>query len=208
VQQNLTDWDVADLARTAEGRPAPTRSRHLRLRAVDPADHPLLYQWENHPEVRGLLGYREPAPSLGIFQERMRLDPTRQLVATRPDGTPVVWLSLYNRNAADGYAWLSVVADPGTRSTGLGIEAAALFLTQLFLTTAMRKIYADSYDNALRQYRSGIDRYFRVEARLREHIFLDGRYRDRFTIAVYRDEWLKKAGRIARALRFEPWTEG
>jgi hypothetical protein len=181
VQQNLTDWDVADLARTAEGRPAPTRSRHLRLRAVDPADHPLLYQWENHPEVRGLLGYREPAPSLGIFEERMRLDPTRQLVATRP---------------------------PGTRSTGLGIEAAALFLTQLFLTTAMRKIYADSYDNALRQYRSGIDRYFRVEARLREHIFLDGRYRDRFTIAVYRDEWLKKAGRIARALRFEPWTEG
>ncbi len=128
-------------------------------------------------------------PTYELFVERMRLDPAREFVAVAADGRPVGWLEAYNEDASSGYAWIGVFMDPSVQGSGLGIEAIAVFIHYLFVSLPYRKLYANAIEESYRFFASGDGRFFYVEGRLREHEFYNGSFRDRLTLAVYRDEW-------------------
>lgn len=115
-----------------------------------------------------------------------------QLTVTRvSDPQPVGLVVLYNASLQSGTGYLGVVVAPECVGSGVGAEAAMLFLRYVFHTWDLTKVYMEFPEFNLAQFASGVDRYFRVEGRLRSHYYYGGRRFDQIIAAVYRDEFLQ-----------------
>jgi hypothetical protein len=77
----------------------------------------------------------------------------------------------------------------------------ALFLDYVFTCWNFEKLYLEVTEYNLAQFRSGMGRFFDVEARLRGHVWYAGRRWDQLTLALYRERWQRQAGRILGAVR-------
>lgn len=76
---------------------------------------------------------------------------------------------------------------PRWLSTGVGIEATALTIDYLFRGWPFRKHYFEGTDFTLGPVKSGLGKYFHREGCLLYHEFLDGRWWDWETFAIYRE---------------------
>lgn len=102
-------------------------------------------------------------------------------------------VSVSSADMRNGTAYLSAVSDPGLVGSGLMIEVAALAVDYAFSTWPFRKLYAEVPEFNLRTFRSLTDRYFRVEGRLTDHVFMDGRFWDVHILATDRPTWQQEA---------------
>jgi RimJ/RimL family protein N-acetyltransferase len=111
-------------------------------------------------------------------------------------------VSVTSADMRNGTAYLSAVSDPALVGSGLMIEVAALAVDYTFATWPFRKLYAEVPEYNLRTFRSLTDRYFRIEGRLSDHVFLDGRFWDVHILATDRPTWQQQAApRLARLRR-------
>jgi hypothetical protein len=126
-------------------------------------------------------------------EEWSRLASERQLaqfiVQRVGDDVPVGIVQLHNANFQDGHAQLSVArfGEPGHSPQlllGLG-----LFLRYVFFCWDLRKLYMEVPEYNYEQFSSGEGKYFSVEGRLKDHLYLDDRFWDQLILVMYRTTW-------------------
>jgi RimJ/RimL family protein N-acetyltransferase len=118
---------------------------------------------------------------------------------------PIGLVTAYRPNFQDQHAYLGVARfGSGTRSPAMML-GLGLFLRYVFQCWSFRKLYIETQEFNYEQFASGVDRYFEVEGRLREHSFYGGRHWDQLTLAIYRETWMGIAERLP-LLRWTPET--
>ncbi len=121
-----------------------------------------------------------------------------QFVVTTHSGVPLGIVSCFDENFRHRFAHLAAVTDPARCGDGLVAEGMALLITYAFSQFDLRKLYLEALDVNFEQFKSGSDRVFRLEGRLVDHEYLDGRYHDLIIAALYRNEWPVHHERILR----------
>ena len=128
-------------------------------------------------------------PTYDVFERSINSNVLVQFaVASRDDPSKMLGLVVaYNANPQDGYVYLASISDP---TAGVGsLEGTVLMVNYLLVTWPFRKIYMDVMEYNVFQFKSAIDRgLFKEESRLVDHRYMDDRYWDQLTYAMYRDD--------------------
>jgi RimJ/RimL family protein N-acetyltransferase len=180
----LTEFDVTrshEPNGVAGGRPdiGDARSRHVRLRAVEPNDIPFLYRLATEGETAERWRYRGSTPDPQTFAAHLWEGVLAQFLVERTvDGAPIGLVCAYNANLRDGYVYGAAVCEAPSVGTGQCAEALLLLADHIFANWNFRKIYFESAAFNYAQFASGASEYFEEEARLKDHTFHRGRYWD------------------------------
>lgn len=95
-------------------------------------------------------------------------------------------------------AHLSYFVADDVQGAGWTLEAVFLFVDYVFKTIDLRKIYIESLEYSVEEFRSAVGKYIEEEGTLRGHDFFDGEYLDLHIFAIYRDGWMKAKPLIQR----------
>ncbi len=170
-------------------------SRLIRLRPLRPADLATTLSWRNDPAIRdNALGHRFPVTEV---MERRWIDAaldgtdTSRAVFGIEDRADEKLVGYTQLNSIDSLArharFGMLIGDADRHGRGLGRDALTLTLAFAFHTINLRRIHLQvvaSNERALRLYeRAG----FLREGVLREHVFVDGAYRDLILMGLMRD---------------------
>lgn len=177
------------------------RGERCLLRPLRQADAPVTLPWRNDPELRdNILGYRFPVTReredawyAQILQDRgqQRAD---YAIECLTDGTMVGMTQLMEIDWIARHARFGMIIGDKTRQgQGLAGEAMRLLFGYGFGGLNLRRLHlrVAAYNlRALALYqRFG----FCEEGRLREHLFLDGRYHDLILMGLMRDDYAARA---------------
>jgi RimJ/RimL family protein N-acetyltransferase len=144
------------------------------LRPLELGDAPLLAQWFNDPEfIRTLRRYLP----MTLLEEEAFL----RKLAENED--PVIFgIGIGEKNC-----W----------GQGYGTEATRLVVDYAFRTLNLNRVSLEVYEYNPR----GLHVYekvgFRLEGRLRQDTFRDGRYWDTLILGILREEWMSAAGQAS-----------
>lgn len=165
----------------------PLVSRHVRLQPIDAVDYAWLHSASCADELALSWRFRGTTPSPEAFVRTLWEGVLSQylVVGTDPQRRRIGHVSAYNVDFHSGTVYVSATAFPPFLNSGLAIEGCLLFLNYVFSTWRMRKVYFETTDENLAQFRSGL-KYLREEGRLKAHEYLKGTYHDRVTLAGYR----------------------
>jgi len=169
----------------------------VRLRALDAGDldwlrraetdAQLAFRWRLHGAHPSPMEYADQvwAGTLALFVVEA------QPSADRPDGGLLGLVSAYQPDHRNGHCRVAAARlDPAGSADALFLGGVALFLDYLFQGWSFRKVYLETPEFNVGQFRSAIDRgVMRVEARLEEFVYLDGSYWDVLFLAVGREAW-------------------
>ena len=185
-----------------------TRRTRLRAPAGDPDlrfVHPVL----THPRCSSPFRWRGSTPPFEQFIETMFEGVLFCcVVLTRRGGVPIGVVFLSGANLRDQHAFISVAAEPQIHSTGAVIEAVFGSIEYIFRQWPLHKLYADTDEVALRQFKSVVGRYMTIEGTFHDHLFRDGRRVAVHRLALYRGTWQAERVRAVRALRIEMPSPG
>jgi RimJ/RimL family protein N-acetyltransferase len=164
------------------------------LRALEPADVPLLVTWFNDGDITRYLARYRPmtvGQELAFLKQLdendkdcalgMVLRETDQLIGT----AGLMNLDVRHRHTAFGIS----IGDKTMWNKGYGTETTRLLLRHAFHTLNLNRVWLRVYEfnaGAIRCYEKG---GFRVEGRLRQDFFGEGRYWDTIVMGILRDEW-------------------
>ena len=178
-------------------------AERVRLRRIERSDLPQFVAWLNDPEVREGLALWQP---IGLPQEEQWFEATlRQEPALQPFA---IEARLGGRRAGRGGSWrlLGVLAfhaiDWKNRSGELGIfigekrlwgkgygtEAFRALVRFGFRELNLNRVYLRVYEENARAIRSYEKIGFKIEGRLRQDRFHDGRYSDTLVMGLLREE--------------------
>lgn len=115
---------------------------------------------------------------------------TQFVAVDRRSGAVIGLASEYNADPTNRHSSIAVVVGSKYRRRGWPLEAAALFIDYLFDAYPLHKIYANSLGPSFESVSSGSGSVFVPEGELREHEFIEGRYRSFHIGAIYRSAWL------------------
>lgn len=174
--------------------------QHVRLRAVERDDVPVIHAFANDIEVELASGGDPPFPqSLArayAFFDR-RLDEGRNdgaNFAIEADGHLIGICGLYNTDEVARTASLGIIiGDKAYWGRGYGREAVSLLVDYGFRMLNLHRIYLDVHarnERAIRAYRAV---GFAEEGRLRQHVWSAGDYDDLIYMGVLREEWVGPA---------------
>ena len=165
------------------------------LRPFDPVeDSKATAAWFNDPEVTRFIRRAMPitVPAQEAFLRRTAGSTTDMAVAIVEQttdqlvgGTGLHDIDPRNRHAALGI----MIGDKTAWGKGYGSEATRLMVRHAFHTLNLNRVYLEVYEYNDRARHVYEKIGFRIEGRLRQHTFRDGRYWDTFVMGVLRDEW-------------------
>jgi RimJ/RimL family protein N-acetyltransferase len=183
----------------------PLETRRLRLRTVATEDIPFLHEVETGPRTGWRFRYRGSVPTLEQYARDLGYDVLSAFtIDDKKAQARVGIVACYWSNLQDGHAHVAVVTAPAYEGTGWGMEAMIVFMNYLFQIWNFRKLYANVLEFNLPQFKSGIDKGFRVEGVLKQHHYYAGKHWDQYMLGVYRDEWLAEYGPTLESLRAKP----
>jgi RimJ/RimL family protein N-acetyltransferase len=162
-------------------------SRRVRIEPVSSQHHEFLHALASNP----LNGFRwhhgGNVPPFDVFVAGLWQGVLAQyVVVSINDQRLVGHCLLYNPEINHGHVSFGVIVTPDVEGSGVGVEAAFLVLRTAFKLWNLRKIYLDVPEFNSDSIAGGVGRYFHEEARLRGHLYYDGRWWDRVTLAMYR----------------------
>ena len=166
--------------------------KRVRLRRVEPADHPLILRWQNDPEVFRWMDYVAPFSLEDINESERRAIQEGHPFIIEVEGRPVGRIGLNNFRTRDRMASLYVfIGEHDAWGRGLGRDALMALLAYGFEALNLRMIelwtLADN-DRAVRLYKSiG----FEEDGRLRARSFHDGHYVDHVVMSITADEFAR-----------------
>jgi RimJ/RimL family protein N-acetyltransferase len=172
----------------------------LYLRALEPADGPVLKPWINDPEVsRSLSIWRPMQESDELeFIERSARDPSVIALgmclkeSDRLIGTVGFHLIDWkNRSASFGIE----IGERAQWGKGYGLEATRLMVRHAFMRMNLNRVWLIVYEHNARGIRCYERAGFRREGVARQFQFMDGRYWDAIQMAVLREEWKDGPGK-------------
>lgn len=179
----------------------PLAGRRVRLRTVHDGDFPFLYEVMTSPQSGGRVRFAGATPSPNQVAASLWESVLAQfLIEGASSGEPKGVVAITSANFRDGFAYLSVLGAPEAQGMGLLIEGAVLGLNYAFCTWPFRKLYMEATAVSLEGFRSGLDRLFVEEGRLREHSFWNQRFEDVVILALYRETWAREVPRFLRSI--------
>jgi len=172
-----------------DGRADLLTGNRVVLRPLMPGDHPALYALSMSDQISFRWRYRGAIPPPDVFERSLYQNVFCQFVVaprTVPDRLMGLVVS-YNASMQDGFCYLAVVADG--RVGGVAIEAVALMLRYVFRHWPFRKVYIETTEFNLAQFRSAVDYgLLKEEGRLKAHHYFDELWWDLITFAIYRED--------------------
>jgi len=106
------------------------------------------------------------------------------LVVARKSNRPIGLVVAYNADLHLGRTYVGGVSIPQVQRSGLMNEAFRLMINYLRATWEIRKLYFEFAEYNLAQFASGLSRWLRMEARLKGHVYFDGRYWDQYIYSL------------------------
>jgi RimJ/RimL family protein N-acetyltransferase len=176
---------------------ARLRGRRVELRPVTIPDYEFLYNISLAPD--NLVGwrYRGTTPSPEALVQSLWQNVLAQFMIVRPtDRSRVGLISAYNADLHNLTTRVALIVAPEYEQQGWVMDAVALFLGYLFETWNLRKVYYETIEFNYARFASGLNTRFHVEGCLKHHTFHAGQYWHVYTLAVYREEWAKRAERV------------
>lgn len=198
-----TDPGPISMASAPDDLPSfpPNVGRRVLLRPITPADYDFIYDLETSPHTSYRWRHQGQTPSPDAVVESLWAGTLAQfLIVRRETGEPVGFVNAHNADLANGFCYIAMVGHPKFERTALVMDGMALFLNYLFSTWPFRVLYGESLEFNLRNFRLASDRLFRVEGQLRNHRYFDGRYWDKWILAVHRDDWELHKPRLLRVV--------
>src|SRR4051794_6516541 len=176
------------------------QGRHVYLRAPTPDDYPLLHRMETSSAVGPSWRLRGATPPPDQWAQAMTQGVLAQfLVVGRKTNSPVGIVTAYQPMFQDRHANVAAARfDPRHRSPAM-IFGFAIFLQYVFGCWDLRKLYMEVAEYNFPQFESGLGRFFELEGRLREHLYLGGKYWDQLQLAIYRDRWQEQGAKLLRS---------
>ena len=177
------------------------RGEKVLLRAIEREDLPRLREFANDLEVELAGGGDPPAPR---SLDRLRRDFEREAAeggrdrtefAVEADGRLIGQCGLFNIDETARHAELGIaIGEKEYWGRGFGRDAVRVILDYAFRLRNLRRVWLEVHagnERALRSYRAC---GFVEEGRMRQHIWLDGRYVDNVLMGVLREEWSRDPG--------------
>lgn len=172
------------------------RGEKVILRPIAREDLPRLREFNNDVEVELAGGGDPPMPqtleTLRTRFEREAAEPSRGKTdfAIEADGKLIGQCGLFNVNEVARHAELGIaIGDKEYWGRGYGRDAVRVLLDYAFRLRNLRRVWLEVHaenERAIRAYRAC---GFVEEGRMREHIWLAGRYVDNVYMGVLREEW-------------------
>jgi RimJ/RimL family protein N-acetyltransferase len=167
---------------------------HVELRPIDSTtarDLEFLYSIAIAPENGYRWRYRGSIPDLAEFVKTLSSGVLVQFIVERRATSESIGLVTgYNASQRDGWCYVAALASPSFVGSGAVADGTIALIEYLFMNWAFRKIYIESIEFNYEQFQSMSAAIAHEEARLRQHVFFDGRYWDVVTAAIYREEWI------------------
>lgn len=179
------------------------------LRAVEPADYPLLHRWLNDPEVMQFWGRAGNTASLSevrVDEERQAARGTsRKYMIELPDvSEPIGQIDYYDLDLVARSAWTSImIGDRRYWSGGYGTDAMAALLEYLFQEMGLHRVALTTLASNTRARRSYEKNGFVVEGVLREWMYVEGEFADGVLMAVLAHEFTGRGERASESRRAE-----
>ncbi len=183
-------------------RPPLQQGRLVRLAILEPKHYDALYAISTDAQTGFRWRHKGTIPSPERFVQSLWEGVLAQFVVERRDtGQVVGQVVAYDANVKNRFAWIAVAGRADEMGSGRMMEATALFIDWLFAMWDFHKLYAESLEYNYAHFASGEGDVFRLEGRLREHEYYDGKRWDLLQIAVYRRDWSKSALRLSLPIR-------
>ena len=173
--------------------PVPTLSdERVRLRALGPDD----LDWLRAAETGAWLSFRwrlhgaHPHPQ--EYAEQIWAGTLALFVAeSATDARPLGILSAYQPDHRNGHCRVAAARLESSGSAdALFLAGLTMFFDYLFSGWPFRKLYLETPEFNIAQFRSALDRgVLQLEGRLREYVFLADRYWDVLFLSVSRQSW-------------------
>jgi hypothetical protein len=173
--------------------------RQTYLRPVGPDDYQAMRLLDLGEALGVRWRFRGATPSAEQWAQAGGSQLAHFLIVRRSDNSPIGAATAYQHNFQDQYAYIAATAFNPAERNPLVILGVALFIDYTFRCWNFRKLYMELPAFNLAQFGRGIGRMLVEEARLREHMYYDGRYWDKLILALYRDTWEARSPRIMTA---------
>jgi len=177
------------------------KGNKVELREVRRSDLQHFLKWFNDPEVTQYLGmylpmtemaeqkYIEDLPSRGATEARFVI-----CAIDSGEEKPIGSMGLHSISPKDHSATFGIgIGEKDYWSRGYGSEAARLLIKYGFEQLNLHRISSSVWAFNERSYRMHLRVGFKEEGRLRDWVFINGRYHDRVNFGMLRQEWEKKA---------------
>jgi acyl carrier protein len=156
------------------------------IEATTTAHYAALHEGLNQPAVAHEFRWRgEHLPAEG-FERALRDRAARTWSIVDGDGAVVGLVQLLGVNATDRFGEIVLAVFPGAPSAGAG--QALLALRESFRLHDLRKVYFHLGPGAARRFDVSLEAVGRHEGTLRDHLWVDGAYRDVVVASVYRED--------------------
>jgi RimJ/RimL family protein N-acetyltransferase/acyl carrier protein len=174
----------------------PFRGPNVFIQPVTARDEEWIFRLYTTGEHLSRYRLRANTPSPETFHRFLWERVLAQFLVCTHDGKPVGLVSCFDVDQRNRFAHLAAVAAPEWESSGLVLEGMTLLISYVFANWDLRKLYAETLESNYEQFRSGADRVFDVEGRLKAHEYRAGRYEDMVVLALHRDAWARHHERI------------
>jgi RimJ/RimL family protein N-acetyltransferase len=177
------------------------------LRPLNAAtDLALCQRWINDPQTRPFIGSGSIPVSAErekqFFEETEDRKFPRNIImgiVVKATGKMIGTMGLHDINWIDRSATTgALIGDKTNRSRGYGTEAKELLLEYAFNTLNLHRINSQalSYNDASRRYSEKCG--YRLEGRLRQAIYKNGRYHDLIQLGLLKSDWQKRKSQLAK----------
>jgi diamine N-acetyltransferase len=171
--------------------------KRIRLRAIEREDLPRFVAWLNDPEVRRNLQIFQPLSLAqeeewfkGILQRQLEEQPLVIEIKIADGWQAVGDVGLFAIRIADRAAEIGIfIGEKTFWDQGYGAEVMSLMLKFGFKELNLNRIFLRVYETNLRGIRSYEKAGFKLEGRLRQDRFMDGKYIDVLLMSVLRSDW-------------------
>lgn len=169
------------------------KGERVDLRAVEPADLPLLAAWLNDPDIMRYWGRPGQTLSLAEVEARERSEAargnSRKYIVQTKDGHPIGQIDYYDLDWQNRSASVSImVGDPEYWGGGYGTDAMASLLKYLFRELDLHRVALTVHESNERARKSYEKNGFVVEGTLRDWAYFNGRFTNGLIMAVLRDD--------------------
>lgn len=180
------------------------RGRRVNLRPLDAAtDLATCVRWMNDEKVRAFLAVFlpvTPAAEAEWFANLAKRDRDIILGIETAAGRLIGVIALHridwkNRNAETG----TCIGERAEWGKGYGTEAKLLLLRYAFMDLGFHKVHSRAYAFNERSIRYSLKCGYRIEGRLRDFVWKEGRYWDAVELGVLREEWETAQRRFDRS---------
>jgi RimJ/RimL family protein N-acetyltransferase len=172
----------------------PLQGPEVFLRLVWPDDYEYLYALALSDDVGFRWRFHGGVPNYETFVHSLSHDVLAQfIVVARQTQERSGLIVCYDADLWSGYCHIGMVMPPELLRSGVGVEAATLFIDYLFKTWSFRKLYAESVAFCSPSVAAGFGERLTLEGTLKDHEYFDGQYWDQPILAIYRETWTDAA---------------